>query len=108
MSKRNRDKRARSQNDKSAPIPPAPLKRFSQMTEIEITDYFKGLALAIESVLPPGEGRYGKTMFFLVAAESQEAGTAQYVSNIQRESAIKLLRETADRLERRETVERQG
>lgn len=76
------------------------------MTEPELKEHFKRLARIIEDFLPPGPSANGKCLFFLTVADTEGSGIAQYVSNISRESAIPMLRETADRLEGRDDVTR--
>lgn len=70
--------------------------------------YFQRLASLIESVLPaegsPGSGRNGRALFMLVVFD--DPGVAQYVSNCDRQNMVKAMRETADRLEQRETIDR--
>ncbi len=82
------------------------MKLLRDMTEPELHDYFNALAALIESVLPPGPSAKGRCLFALIVADSAGPGIGQYVSNIQREGVVKLLRETADRLESREDIER--
>ena len=82
------------------------VKLIKDMTEPELRAYFDRLAKLIEDWLPPGPSAKGKCLFFLTVADQIEPGIAQYVSNVQREDAIKMLRETADRLERNQDVTR--
>lgn len=82
------------------------MKPIKDMTEPELRVFFDGLARNIESQLPPGPSRRGKCLFFLVVSDEMGPGISQYVSNMERASAIELLRETADRLEGYEDVER--
>jgi len=82
------------------------MKLFKDMTEVELRDYFTFLARTVESELPSGPSSRGKALFFLVVSDGTGPGISQYVSNIERDGAIKLLRETADRLEGREDVTR--
>ena len=82
------------------------MKLIRDMTEPELRAYFRELAGAIESVLPPGPSANGKCLFCLLVADSTEPGIAQYVSNVQRADMMKMLRETADRLEGREDIPR--
>lgn len=74
------------------------------MTEPELREYFSGLARMIEKRLPDGPSKNGKCLFVLVCAD--DSGIGQYISNAERSGIIKLLRETADRLERRRDVTR--
>lgn len=82
------------------------MKEIRDMTEPELRTYFTGLARAIEESLPPGPSNKGKCLFCLLVADSTEPGIAQYVSNVQRADMIKMLRETADRLSKREDIPR--
>jgi hypothetical protein len=82
------------------------MKRIEDMTEPELRAYFKRLARIVEDQLPAGPGPRGKCLFFLIVTDTIEPGIGQYVSNVERSGAIKLLRETADRLESREDVTR--
>lgn len=81
-------------------------KLIRDMTEPELRAYFRDLATSIEVMLPPGPSARGTCLFCLLVADSCEAGIAQYVSNVQRSDMIKMLRETADRLESREDIPR--
>jgi hypothetical protein len=78
------------------------MKLIRDMTEPELLAYFRELAGAIEGVLPPGPSAHGKCLFCLLVADTSEPGVAQYVSNVHRADMIKMLRETATRLEGRE------
>ena len=80
------------------------MKPIRDMTEPELRDYFRGLAGAVEDSLPPGPSAKGKCLFVLLVADESLIG--QYASNADRPGIIKLLRETADRLQRREDVTR--
>lgn len=82
------------------------MKLIQDMTEPELRDYFNRLARLIEDFLPPGPSAKGKCLFFLVVNDQIEPGIAQYVSNVQRSDAIKMLRETAERLETNQDVPR--
>lgn len=78
-------------------------KRLSEMTGPELGALMKHAAGQVERALP------GRTCFFLLAFETDEEGSpgpAQYIANVGRPGAIQALRECADRLERRETLER--
>lgn len=76
------------------------------MKEPELRKYFTWLAKKIETDLPPGPNPRGKCLFFLVVCDTCEDGVGQYVGNMEREGAIKLLRETADRMEKNEDITR--
>jgi len=84
------------------------MKRLIDMTEAEMRVYFGGIGEMLESVMPaesvPGKGRNGRALFMLVVFD--DPGLAQYVSNCSRENMIKAMRETADRFERQETLDR--
>jgi len=82
------------------------MKRLSQMTEGQLGEYFNWLARELERELPPGPSAKGKALFCLLVTDTIEPGTAQYVSNVVREDMVKMLRETADRLENREDTPR--
>lgn len=81
------------------------MKQLRDMTEPELKNYFRYLATVVEGELPPGPGARGKALFTLLVFEEPEL-ISQYVSNCRREDMIKVLRETADRLEAREDVTR--
>lgn len=68
------------------------------MTEPQLRRFMHNLARRTVEMLPPG------TLFVTLAFE--ESQFAQYVSNAEREGIIEALRETADRLERREDIPR--
>jgi hypothetical protein len=77
-------------------------KRLEDMTEPELSKLLRAFADAVKStgVRLLGE----KPQFVLLLFNDPKI--AQYVASIEREGAIEALRETADRLERRESVER--
>jgi hypothetical protein len=81
-------------------------KLLKDMTEPELKAMFSGIAKWLENALPPGPGPRGNCLFALVVTDSIEPGVGQYVSNVVRSDMVKMLRETADRLERREDIER--
>jgi hypothetical protein len=70
--------------------------------------YFQGVGQMVESVLPgesqPGKGKNGRALFMLVVFD--DPGVAQYVSNASRENIIEAMRETANRFERQENLDR--
>lgn len=76
------------------------------MTEPELRKYFAELATKLEGELPPGPSKRGKCLFVLLVCDSTEPGVSQYVSNARREDIIKLLRETASVLAKRQDVPR--
>lgn len=82
------------------------MKLLRDMTEPELRDFFRGIASWIENALPPGPSAKGKCLFALIVTDTIEPGIGQYVSNVQRADMIKMLRETADRLEKREDIPR--
>ena len=82
------------------------MKLICDMDEFELRDFFSGIARNLEGQLPPGPSARGKCLFFLIVSDQIEPGISQYVSNVQRADAIKMLRETADRLDSREDVTR--
>ena len=75
------------------------------MTEPELREYFRSLSGAIEDCLPAGPSRKGRALFALIVFD--DPGVAQYVSNANRQDMIRALRETADRIEKREMIERE-
>jgi hypothetical protein len=74
------------------------VKPLRDMTEPELRDACDGVANAVRARLPAGT-RFAVLMF-------EADGIAQYVGNANRRDMIKALRETADRLARREDVTR--
>lgn len=80
------------------------MKRIVDMTERDLRRYFRDLAVMIEDELPPGPSRKGKCLFVLLVMD--QTPISHYVSNAVRADIIKMLRETADRLENREDVPR--
>lgn len=82
------------------------MKEIRDMTEPELRDFFRALAREVENRLPPGPSSNGKCLFALIVADSTEPGIGQYVSNVQRPDMIRLLRETADRIEQRQDIPR--
>lgn len=77
-------------------------RRLDEMDEAQLRHYCRELASKVERLLPPGPSARGRCLFVLLFTDTCEPGTAQYVANAQREDMIQFLRETADRLERRE------
>jgi hypothetical protein len=82
------------------------VKLIRDMTEPELREFFSALARKVEDELPPGPSAKGKCLFALIVSDDTGPGVGQYVSNVRRADMIKLLRETADRLERREDIPR--
>lgn len=77
------------------------MKPLAEMTEPELRSFFGDIAKSVEGLLPPGPSSRGKCLFALLVTDSLGPGVAQYVSNVEREGMIQMLRETADRLEKR-------
>lgn len=73
-------------------------KRFQNMTEPELAAVMRRAADAAQQVLPP------RSLFVLISFD--DPAVAQYIANAQRTDVIRALRELADRLDQRETVER--
>lgn len=82
------------------------MKTLADMTEPELRKFFRKLARKIEEQLPPGPSAQGKCLFALIVADTEGPGVGQYVSNVRRKDMIEMLRETADRLEKREDIPR--
>jgi hypothetical protein len=80
------------------------MKRLEDMDERELGEVMVAAARAVESVLPPGLGPRGKSMFVLVVFDDPKV--AQYISSCNRVDMIAAMRETAERLERKEDVPR--
>lgn len=68
------------------------------MTEPELSRLMNQAADAVKAVLPR------KTLFVVLVFD--DPGLGQYISNCDRSTMVACLRETADRLERRETIDR--
>jgi hypothetical protein len=62
----------------------------------------RGLAQGIDEVLEKATGQ--KKGFALVVFEFGQPGLGNYISNARREDMVAALRETADRIEKRETI----
>ena len=77
-----------------------PPKRLDDMTEPELRELMTAAGDAVKAALPP------RTGYVVLAYEFGLPGIGQYIANGQRSDVIKLLRETADRLERRQEVGR--
>ena len=80
------------------------MRSLRDMTEPQIREYMARLAGATESVLPAGPSAKGRALFVLLVFD--DPGIAQYVSNCDRSNIVQALRETADRLERRQDIPR--
>lgn len=78
------------------------MRRLQDMTEPELRDLLNTMARRI-TTCAAGLG-VEKPHFALILFNDPAVG--QYVCNCERADVIKALRETADRLERRETLER--
>lgn len=75
-------------------------KPLDDMTEPELRDLTRRCMNALKDRLPPN------TAFTLIYCPFGGPGIGQYGSNASRPEMIRMLRETADRLERREDVTR--
>lgn len=73
---------------------------YDAMTELQLTAHFQAIAREISRRVPANTG------FILLASPFGRSGVSQYVANGQREDCISWLRETADRLESKDTVQR--
>lgn len=82
------------------------MKLLRDMTEPELKGYFTRLARIIEAALPPGPSSNGKCLFCLIVADSLKPGIGQYLSNINRQDAIKMIRQLADQIEAHEDIPR--
>lgn len=82
------------------------LKKISEMNEPELRYFLSGLGREIEDRLPPGPSAKVKCLFVLLVADTVVPGIAQYLSNARREDCIQFLKETADRLEKKEDIPR--
>ncbi len=80
------------------------MKSLREMDEPELKGYFRSLAGLVEGVLPAGPSSQGRALFALLVFD--DPGLAQYVSNCDRSTMVRALRETADRLEGREDIPR--
>lgn len=78
------------------------MKRLEEMTHGELTAYCVQLARAIEDMLPPGPSAKGKCLFAIVFTHTEEPGMGQYIANAERSGVVAMLRQCADRIERRE------
>lgn len=74
-------------------------QRLEDMDEQELGRYFRCLGETVGQLLPDDAAG------FLVLV-CQDNGITQYVSSLERESGIGILRELADRLESHDTTER--
>lgn len=68
----------------------------SGMGEADLKETMQAAADAVVRIMPR------RTLFVVLAADPGGPGVAQYISNARRPDMIRFLRETADRLERRE------
>jgi hypothetical protein len=76
------------------------MKSLNDQTEEELQVTMLEVAKAVKEKLPYDTG------FIILATPFGTEGQAQYVANGQREDCIQWLEETADRLRRRDTNER--
>jgi hypothetical protein len=74
------------------------------MTEPELGELLRSCAKAVNTALSARIQSQHKPMFALLVFNDPEV--AQYISSCERADMIRALRECADRLERRQTVER--
>jgi hypothetical protein len=75
------------------------MKHLDRQKKIEI--FLKTVAKPLENILIE---HFGKIGFALIVFDFFKPGTGNYISNAQRADMIKTLRETADRLERRQDM----
>lgn len=78
------------------------MKKLINMTEPELKDLMNSCAYAIEGAAKIH--RVEKPLFALILFNDPQIG--QYICNCERETTIKALRETADRLERNQDISR--
>lgn len=74
------------------------MKCLINMTETQLSDMLRDIAASIERRLPP------KTLFCLLVFD--EPQVAQYIANCRRGDMIEAFRETANRLEAKEDINR--
>ena len=67
----------------------------------EIQNVLQALAVGINETL---KSFFGEIGFALLTFEFHAPGVSNYISNAQREDMIKALRETADRLEKKQDI----
>ena len=79
------------------------MKKLRDMTEPELAELMTAMGNQIKAVAAVMEVE--SPLFVLLLFNDPEI--AQYIANCQRSDCIKSLRETADRLERKQTVERE-
>lgn len=75
------------------------MRLLKDMTEPELFDYINLLMSATKQVVPPDVEGFMLVLFC-------DDGITQYGSSVTRETAVPALRELADRLEKREGIER--
>ncbi len=78
------------------------MKRLEDMTEPELADLMRAFGSAIKRTSV--EAGIGRPQFVLLLFN--DPAVCQYIASIERDGAIKAMRETADRMERKETLER--
>jgi len=76
------------------------MKQLEDMNEVELRELTTAVLDAVHALLPPGCGF--AVLFWPIGTH----GVSQYGSNCRRSDMIKTLRETADRLDRRQDVPR--
>lgn len=77
-----------------------PVRPIESMTEDRLRQLGHRVGRAVSAVLPAG------SVFVVLYTDAGGPGVAQYVGNADRSDMVKFLRETADRLERREVTPR--
>jgi hypothetical protein len=80
------------------------MRHLRDMTEPELRAYMGMLAGVVESMMPAADNPRGRALFVTLVFD--DPGLAQYVSNCDRSTMVRALRECADRLESREDVPR--
>lgn len=91
-----------NEDQRDSQRPPKPQRRLEDMSEPELADLLRAFGSAIKRT--GIEAGIGRPQFVLLLFN--DPALCQYIASIERDGAIKALRETADRLERRQTVER--
>lgn len=85
---------------------PKPLKALADMTEPELGELMRGCARAVDQALRVNAERPDHRHKFVLVIFDDPA-VAQHISSCHREDMIKAMRETADRLERKQDVVRE-
>lgn len=79
----------------------AEMHPFDEWTEPQLQAYMQKIGELIDEFTPPNTG------FVLLLTPFGPGQVAQYICNCRRDTAIAWMRETADRLEKADTIERQ-